>query len=236
MRVDPVDGLVRVELLVRTASQGVKIRGKMSAVPEGVDHIGKTEDSCDFTIWLTFGYRFPVHFQGVPRCVWLFFWRQQIDTWASLSILCRRTQSSACSRMFRTTQRERFSVSTRMFRMTQTECSSISNCTDSQHVHVNHDKTMHLQTKASLSRKPLLYTSRNSLRILGMISVASLLFLILSRYVQKCSNKNCSRVPPLRHPCQWISRMLTDQEATKPEAMTESSDVNCTCKYPVVEV
>ena len=50
MRVDPVDGLVRVELLVRTASQGVKIRGKMSAVPEGVDHIGKTEDSCDFTI------------------------------------------------------------------------------------------------------------------------------------------------------------------------------------------
>ena len=50
MRVDPVDGLVRVELFVRTASQGIKIRGKMSAVPEGVDHIGKTEDSCDFTI------------------------------------------------------------------------------------------------------------------------------------------------------------------------------------------
>jgi hypothetical protein len=189
MRVDPVDGLVRVELLVRTASQGVKIRGEMSAVPEGVDHIGKTEDSCDFTIWLTFGYRFPVHFQGVPRCVW----RQQIAAWASLSTLCRTTQSSACSRIFRMTQKERFSVSIRMFR---TECSSIANCTYSQHVHVNHAKTMHLQTKAALSRKPVALHFEELSAHSCFCCLATLSHLVAYRGRTKTDTKKVLRFPP----------------------------------------
>mmetsp|Transcript_9705 Transcript_9705/g.32459 ORF Transcript_9705/g.32459 Transcript_9705/m.32459 type:complete len:488 (+) Transcript_9705:1026-2489(+) len=64
--VDPVDGLVRVQLLVGAATERVKHGGEVSSMAEGVDHVAQAKRDRRQSLAVFLRYGWPFHLQGIP--------------------------------------------------------------------------------------------------------------------------------------------------------------------------